>query len=157
MVARGAALPPQHVFLSSACTYALRAVLRLSTAAPEAVTSIRALSDELGLPYPFLAKTVQTLVRAGLLESVRGKAGGVRLARPAETIRLKEVVLAVDGPAVFTECVLGLPGCGATTPCPVHAEWVATRAGLERTFGRATLADLAGPIAAGRSRLTAAG
>jgi DNA-binding IscR family transcriptional regulator len=54
-----------------------------------------------------------------------------------------ELIMALDGPSLFTECVLGLPGCGVQTPCPLHAAWVAERQRLEALFNTTTLATLA--------------
>ena len=139
------------MLLSRACEYAIRAGLHLAMA-PAGVT-IKSASEALGLPYPFLAKIVQTLVRNGIVSATRGAKGGIVLARPASSIMLRDFVVAIDGPAVFTECVLGLPGCGERKPCPLHEEWASTRARIESTFGGTTLAQLAGRMREGDYRL----
>jgi Rrf2 family protein len=141
------------MLLSKACEYGIRAVLHLATALPGAYVPIRTVSEALGMPYPFLAKVVQTLTQASVLESSRGAAGGVRLARPADRLALREIVLAVDGPAIFHACVLGLPGCGERKPCPLHDQWAPMRGEIEAMFGRMTLAELARRMAAGDFRL----
>jgi Rrf2 family protein len=46
----------------------------------------RSLAKQLNLPGPYLAKILQSLVQAGILESVRGPKGGFRLAKPAHTV-----------------------------------------------------------------------
>lgn len=131
------------MLLSRSCEYGLRASLYLAGEPAGTYVPIRSVSDALGIPYPFLAKIAQTLNTAGILNSVRGPSGGVTLARPASAIRLKEVVLALDGPGIFTECVLGLPGCGNRKPCPLHAQWAGARARVHDMFEAATLADVA--------------
>ena len=50
-----------------------------------------------GVPGPYLAKTLQALASAGLLESVPGRHGGYRLAKPPSRITLLDVVDAVEG------------------------------------------------------------
>ena len=50
-----------------------------------------------GVPTAYLAKTLQALSRAGIVESVPGRKGGYRLAWPADQITLLDVVLAVEG------------------------------------------------------------
>jgi Rrf2 family protein len=142
------------MLLSQRCEYALRAALYVATE-PGAYVAVRDISDALGIPYHFLAKIVQTLTGAGLFQSMRGPTGGVALARPARRITLKEIVLAVDGPAVFRACVLGLPGCGDRKPCPLHDRWAPARAEIEAMFADATLADTAARIQAGDYRLAA--
>jgi Rrf2 family nitric oxide-sensitive transcriptional repressor len=51
-----------------------------------------------------LMKIAQTLVRAGVIESVRGRGGGVRLGRPAESINLGTVVRATEDSFALVEC-----------------------------------------------------
>jgi Rrf2 family protein len=130
------------MILSKACTYGLRAVLYIASAPSGTYVTSRAISDDLGLPYPFFAKVVQTLARADVLSSQRGPSGGVALARAASEISLAEVVRAIDGTALFTECVLGLPGCGQEKPCPLHTQWTSTRDRIHRLFETATIASL---------------
>ena len=56
------------------------------------------------LPAPYLAKQLQSLVRAGVLTATTGPRGGFRLARPAAEITLLQVVEAVDGASSPYEC-----------------------------------------------------
>lgn len=135
----------------------MRAALYVAAAPAGGYTSVREVSEALGIPFPFLAKIAQTLTQAGILRTLRGPTGGVALARPGTEIALKEVVLAVDGPAIFTECVLGLPGCGDRRPCPLHGEWATTRSRIEAMLGAASLDDVARQTAAGGFRLSLAG
>jgi len=130
------------MLLSKACEYGLRATLYLASAPRGTYVASRAISDDLGLPYPFFAKVTQTLTHAGVLSSQRGPTGGVALARAASEISLAEVVTAIDGTALFTECVLGLPGCGHEQPCPLHAQWASTRDRIHQLFQTATVASL---------------
>jgi Rrf2 family protein len=141
------------MLLSKACEYGIRATLHLAKADAATYVPIRTISEALGIPYPFLAKVVQTLTQHHVLESSRGAAGGVRLARPADRILLKEIVVAVDGPAIFHACVLGLPECGERKPCPLHEQWAPVRGEIEAMFARVTLAELARRMAAGDFRL----
>ena len=141
------------MLLSKSCEYAIRTALYLAAADSASYIAVREVSSALNIPYHFLAKTVQTLIQAGLFESMRGPHGGIALARPAGRIRLHEIVEAVDGPAVFRECVLGLPGCGDRKPCPLHHQWAPARDRVRDMFAQATLADTAEQIQAGDFRL----
>lgn len=141
------------MLLSKSCEYAIRTALHIAAAEPAPYIAVREISGALNIPYHFLAKTVQTLTQAGIFGSMRGPHGGIALARPADQIRLKEIVLAVDGPAVFHECVLGLPGCGDRKPCPLHEQWAPAREKVHRMFADATLADTAERIQNGDFRL----
>ena len=141
------------MLLSQRCEYAIRAALHLAAVAPATYVTVREISEALRIPRPYLAKTVQDLTAAGVLTSMRGAAGGLALGRPAAQISLKEIVLAVDGAALFTECILGLPGCGDRTPCPLHDQWAPARARVHALFAGATLAYMAARIQAGDFRL----
>jgi Rrf2 family transcriptional regulator, iron-sulfur cluster assembly transcription factor len=132
------------MLLSKSCEYGIRASLYLAVhGRPGEYVSIGDVSRELGISFHFLTKILQTLTQAGLMQSFRGPRGGVALARQADRITLKEIVLALDGPGIFRECVLGLPGCGDRKPCPLHDQWAATRHQVHQMFAAATLAEVA--------------
>lgn len=141
------------MLLSKSCEYGLRAALHLASSPGTGYVAIREISEALGIPYHFLAKIVQAMIQQGLLESTRGPGGGVRLARSATRITLHDIVLALDGPALFEACVLGLPGCGTQQPCPLHEQWAATRGRVRTLFADTTLAALAERIQAQNLRL----
>jgi Rrf2 family protein len=66
--------------------------------------SADALSEFFEVPGPYLAKQMQALSRAGLLESMRGKHGGYRLAQPVDAITLLDIVTAIEGPGPAFRC-----------------------------------------------------
>lgn len=141
------------MLLSARGEYAIRCALYVASPERGPYVGIREVSEALGIPRPFLAKLVQTLTRAGILRSLRGRTGGIALARAATAITLKEVVVAVDGSALFTACVLRLPGCGDLRPCPLHTAWVPVRERIEQMFGDATLEAVARETRANDFRL----
>ena len=145
------------MLLSNGCEYGLRAALYLASLEEETYVSIRQIGEALDISPSFLTKVMQQLTKAGLMQSLRGPKGGVALAQPAEDILLKDLVVAIDGPALFRECVLGLPGCGEEKPCPLHDRWATERERLERLFERMSLADLAERIRTSDLRLKAEG
>ena len=135
--------------LSQAAKYALRAAVHLAHTPQEQAMS-RTMADELGVPAQYLAKVLQDLARAGVLQSTRGRGGGFRLARPANDIHLLEVVEALDGPRFAEEgCVLDLPECSEEDPCPLHSQWKEIKASLLKTLGETTLDDVARRTAPG--------
>lgn len=141
------------MLLSQRCEYGLRTALHLAAAAPGAYVPIRDVSAALGIPYHFLAKIAQAMIQQDLLASTRGPHGGVRLARSADRIMLYDIVVALDGPAIFEACVLGLPGCGTQQPCPLHDQWAAARERVRVMFAETSLAELAQRIEADDLRL----
>ena len=110
------------MLLSQACKYGLRAMVRLA-ANGEAPALSRDIAHALQIPEHFLAKILQDLSRNRLLESFKGRGGGFRLARAPGTIKLLEVVEAIEGPQFGQSCLLGLPRCSDEAPCPLHYQW----------------------------------
>jgi len=141
------------MLLSKSCEYGIRASLYLASRQEEGYVSIGEISNELDISFPFLTKIFQKLTQAGLMTSYRGPNGGIALARSAGQITLLDIVLAIDGSALFTECVLGLPGCGNQKPCPLHNQWAKERTRLEAMFTNTTLADVSEDIASLAVRL----
>ena len=137
------------MLFSKGCTYAIRASLLVTLKEMDEhrkFIPIRELSDELNLSFHFLTKIMQMLTEASIIESFRGPNGGIGLARPAKEITLMDIVAAVDGTALFSECALGLPGCGEATPCPLHHSWAKRREDLKKMLSRTSLAMLAKDI-----------
>lgn len=83
--------------------YALRLLLRLAVE-PEALHTIESIAARYAISRHHLTKVAQTLVQAGFVESVRGRHGGLRLARPAADIGLGDVVRATEDNFALVEC-----------------------------------------------------
>lgn len=132
------------MILSRGCIYAMRACIYLASQEEGVYLSINRISDKLDIPHHFLTKTLQKLTEFDFLESQKGPKGGIKLKKPAESIHLIDIVETVDGPDIFTECILGLPGCGNQKPCPIHDEWADVRTRLKKMLQKNTLADMAG-------------
>lgn len=145
------------MLLSRACEYGLRATIFIARRPRGTFVPIREVSTDLDISFHFLTKVLQQLNEAGIVESFRGPRGGVRLSRPPDEITLKQIVVAIDGRALFTECVLGLPGCGDEAPCPLHADWSSQRDGLNNMLVATTLAQTTKQIEADRLRIGSRG
>lgn len=127
---------------SKSTQYAIRALIELAQAGDGAhvrTVDIAATSD---VPPQFLSKIVQALTRAGLVQSLRGRSGGIRLGRPADQIILEDIVTAVDGKDPTRDCALGLYICSDLAPCPIHNAWKRVRESLVQELHEQTLAAL---------------
>lgn len=100
------------------------------------------IADAHGVPYYFLAKLVQDLTRAGLVTSVKGPGGGIRLARDPARITVLDVARSVDNLQYVTDCVIGYEKCSPEHPCPLHYEWEKIRQRIFDIVRDRTLADL---------------
>ena len=53
------------------------------------------------------------------------------------------IIFAIDGPATFGNCIMGLPKCDEEKPCPLHYQWATAKAELMARLESQTLYDLA--------------
>ncbi len=82
--------------------------------------SAKDVADSFGIPPEALAKILQKLAKAGLLQSQHGTNGGYRLPRAAHTISAFEVIQAIDGPLFITSCVTVRGECGQSDRCNIR-------------------------------------
>ncbi|MCB9831220.1 MAG: SUF system Fe-S cluster assembly regulator [Planctomycetes bacterium] len=85
--------------------------------------SAKELAERTRIPAPMVAKILKILVRAGLLDSQRGAAGGYGLARPARDLSLLEMIAALEGPVSMTECAEMGSGCPIEAGCRPRVNW----------------------------------
>ena len=104
------------------------------------------LATETGLPLPTVQKLVSLLSRAGLLRSVRGAGGGLKLARPAAAISLADIVEAVEGPIALTACVEhGKHDCALEGACCVQPHWGVVNQAMRGALAGIPLTELSRP------------
>lgn len=130
------------MIFNASATYALRA-LSLLAADSEQVVLGRDLAKEVEVPAHYLSKILASLARAGVLMASRGSRGGYRLARPAEEIRLIEVVEPFEGKRVRPGCLLQPDQpCSEDTACSAHSSWASAKAAYLDFLETTTLADI---------------
>lgn len=100
--------------------YAIRSLLEL--ARNEDVVPVSKLAEVCDVPVDFLRKIMQTLKRAGLVNSIQGPAGGYGLRIEPDEISLWEVMSAVQGPVVVNECFENTDICCNIPNCPVRSK-----------------------------------
>ncbi|GAC1467971.1 MAG: Rrf2 family transcriptional regulator [Isosphaeraceae bacterium] len=129
--------------VSAKSEYACLALLALARPGPdEPPVRIREISESHAIPERYLVQILLQLKGAGLVLSTRGALGGYRLARPASTISLTEVLTAIDGPDAPPR-PSQRPAARALAAIWEHVR-AAERAVLDKT-SIAQLAELAAP------------
>src|SRR5438552_999284 len=81
--------------LTKSTSHAIRILIDCARAGDRLI-KVAELSDRLQITPQNVFKIVNLLARAGLIEAMRGRNGGVRLARPATAIRIGDVVRATE-------------------------------------------------------------
>jgi Rrf2 family protein len=138
------------VRVSEAASLGLHAAMLLACATSPWVRT-RDLGERIGASQAHLVKVLQSLARAGLVETERGPHGGARLARPAGEITLLRVYEAIDGPLETTECLLARPICDGTC-CMVGKMLYRMNQDVREHLARTSLAEVwsaCGPAVAG--------
>ena len=103
------------------------------------------MAQRLGLPWPYLLKVLKPLAKGGVLDSIRGRHGGYRLARKAHLITVNEVVRLLNHAEVESECWMGCIPCGKPAHlCPLLGSWLEARAKLNHITSLVTIRDLQG-------------
>ncbi len=102
--------------------YALRTLIRLGVAEKlgEGVISVSSLAEQEHLPFKFLEAILFELRGAGYVESLRGKHGGTRLAKPMKTIKMGDVVRLIDGKLAPIGCASETEYEKCTCPDELH-------------------------------------
>jgi DNA-binding IscR family transcriptional regulator len=96
---------------------------------------------------------LQTLSRALLLKSVRGRGGGFYFEPNSEELKLAQVIRVLEGEKYFSGCVVGLPKCDENHPCPLHNEFIRIRTQLVELSQKETIQGLARKIGDGDAML----
>jgi Rrf2 family transcriptional regulator, nitric oxide-sensitive transcriptional repressor len=135
------------VQLTTFTDYSLRVLISVAARDSDELATIPEIAARYGISRNHLIKVVHYLSRCGYIETVRGKGGGFRLAKPADRIGVGEVIRA-------TESNLGIVPCMDTSggsPCVIEPACVLKRALQEalkaflEVTDRYTLADLVRP------------
>lgn len=128
--------------VSYSCIYGIRASVLLARKQKQGYTTIRELSNELGISFHFLTKVLQRLTHSQILESYKGPNGGVKLAKRADEICIKQIIECLDENFELPDCALGLPVLHQYSTCPYHEEWQSLKAKIENMIATLTLDDL---------------
>ena len=123
--------------------YAVRVLVDLAGRPPGAMVRTEELTRTTQVSKAYLAKIIQLLSRAGLVQTQQGPRGGVRLRRDPAAITLREMVEAVEGPIFLNRCLIRPGECARDSFCTVHPVWGRIQAVLMRELEAVSAKDLA--------------
>lgn len=127
--------------------YSLIIALHLARRGRDGVAAVaaRELSEVERLPADYVEQILLRLRRAGLVESVRGAKGGYRLARTAEQVTVRDVMLASDHRIFELNCEsqpLDAERCAPSSSCAIRPVWRALQGRIDDLLESVSLADL---------------
>ncbi|ABL71042.1 MULTISPECIES: Fe-S cluster assembly transcriptional regulator IscR [Paracoccus] len=131
--------------LSTKGRYAMVALVDLAIAKGDELTSLAEISKRQDISLPYLEQLFVRLRRAGLVDSVRGPGGGYRLAKAPETIRVADVLEAVDETVSALHIGAGASGgiSGSRAQTLSNRLWESLSAHVYVFLHNHTLADVA--------------
>lgn len=128
--------------LTTFSDYAFRVLIYLG-AAPQRLATIADIAGAYGVSENHLMKVVHQLARLGYIETVRGKGGGMRLARPAAKINVGEVLRATEDGFALVECMgEGESDCRIVSACALKSALGEAVGAFLAVLDGYTLADL---------------
>ena len=129
---------------SKTCEYGIRSVIFIAKESSQGrKTGIKEIARQINSPEAFTGKILQTLVKNRIITSSKGPSGGFFIPEESlSTIKLVEIISAIDGDAVFKNCALGLNECSEASPCPLHLEFNRIREELENMLRSTSVEDL---------------
>lgn len=134
--------------ISSQDEYGLRILLRIGRADREKGLSIPQLSEQEGLSVAYVGKLTRVLRLAGFIESTRGQKGGYILSKPAEEIKVNDVLAALGGRLFDEKFCGGFSGqnnfCTNSVDCSVRSLWKIIQYAVDHLLEKVTLSDLIG-------------
>jgi Rrf2 family protein len=141
--------------MSEGVEWTAHACVLLATLPPGSGLPASSLAEFHALAPAYMAKHMQALARAGVVESLRGPAGGYRLGRPAKEITLWDIVIAIEGDERTFQCteIRQQGPCGGSPhefrkPCGIHAVFNKAEAAWRAELKSVSIADLANATAA---------
>lgn len=127
--------------LTNFSDYALR-LLMYAAAQKDRLITIEEASEVYGISRAHLMKIANTLTRAGYLKAVRGRSGGLELAKRPEKIGLGDVIRMTEPDFALVECLSSGDQCIITSRCRLRGVLKEALEAFVETLDRYTLADL---------------
>jgi Rrf2 family iron-sulfur cluster assembly transcriptional regulator len=136
---------------SKACEYGIRAVLFIAKESlNDKRVSLNGIASAIETPVAFTAKILQKLARHEIITSMKGPNGGFSINRSKiDTIKLSQIVDAIDGDSIYRGCGLGLKACNEKKPCPVHFQFAKVRNELKHMLENTTVFEMTSGLETG--------
>lgn len=120
----------------------LRCLSLLVAKGEGAILQSREIGANLGISATYVTKSLQPLARSGWLKARKGRNGGWTLSVNPTTVKLDQVIDALEPDRHWDRCVIGHGECSDETACAFHATWGKLRQQIEQDMRNTTIADL---------------
>ena len=128
--------------LSTRARYGTRALLDLALHQGNEPVQLKDIAERQEISLPYLEHIIAPLVGSGIVRSIRGTHGGLRLVRNPREVRLGEVVHLLEGTTAPVECVNHPETCSRSESCVTREIWGEIKNKIDETLDAITLQDL---------------
>lgn len=129
--------------LSTKGRYGLRALIDLAQYSEQEAVSISSIAQRQNISESYLEQLVAKLKKAGLVKSIRGAQGGYKLACPAASISVGDILRALEGNLEAVECTAHTQeGCDGSDLCVTKYVWQRINESIARTVDEMMLDQL---------------
>ena len=136
--------------ISTKGRYALVMMVDLAEHDSDDPVSIREMSERQEISGKYMEQIISTLIRAGLVKSIRGAQGGYHLAVPADEITVGMILRATEGDMAPTECVYSGTCCERNGVCPSQSLFRRVYSAINEVIDHVTLHELVEEERSGR-------
>ena len=131
------------MMISTRGRYALRILVDLAEKQNDGYITLKETAERQEISEKYLESIVKDLVKARLIEGLRGNGGGYRLARPADEINVLEVLRSTEGPLIPVACLEeGSRPCLRADACRTLPLWEGLNKVVSEYLGGFTVQDL---------------
>jgi Rrf2 family transcriptional regulator, iron-sulfur cluster assembly transcription factor len=123
--------------------YAIRVILALAKQGDEALLPTSRIQQEMLIPKALSLRVVADLARGGFILTYPGREGGLKLARPAGKINLRQVVTFFENNFTVSDCLHGGGTCPFDLSCPVRCRWARLQVLILQELENTTFDELA--------------
>ncbi|NTU52576.1 MAG: Rrf2 family transcriptional regulator [Chlorobiaceae bacterium] len=127
--------------LNKETDYAVRSLISLGMK-PEGWVSAKVISEEQSIPYQFLRRILQELIRNGLVLSKEGAGGGVKLGKEPDEIGVTDVIEIFQGKVQVSECMFRKKICSNRANCVLRHEIMRIERLVNQEFSKVTIGKL---------------
>jgi Rrf2 family cysteine metabolism transcriptional repressor len=128
--------------LSTRTRYGVRALVDLALNNTGEPVQLKEVAGRQNISLPYLEHLMIPLIGAGIVKSIRGSHGGVKLAKPPQDIKLDKVMEVLEGPLAPVDCLRDTKNCYRSGACATQDIWNEMGKAMEKVLASNSLLDL---------------
>lgn len=128
--------------ISTRGRYGLRILVDLAMQKEDKPRLIKEIAESQQISKKYISQLILDLREAGLIGSVRGAKGGLRMAKRAEEISLRAIIEAMEGELAIVDCIQSTQGCERYSECQTRNVWERLNSEIRNSMEQITLAEI---------------